>query len=205
MFVSCTITPPKEIHTTPWNGFTSERPPQVDGVYIITKAEHLAWLSIITIFETKVRFDANIDMGNNNFKGIPFFKGTMDGNGKTIKNLKMDYPLIETFGLIHLLAGDGSEIKNLTIESGSIDGKKDVGAFVGKSQDSVKLMGLTNKASVTSDGRIGGIIGVALNTTKINKVENAGTIIGSKVGGVIGTIVILLHQKLIVLILIQMS
>ena len=47
-------------------------------------------------------------------------------------------------------------------------------------------MGLTNKASVTSDGRIGGIIGVALNTTKINKVENAGTIIGSKVGGVIG-------------------
>ncbi len=189
IFSSCTVVP-EEAFSTPWNGFTSERPPQVDGVYIITKAEHLSWLSIIIIFETKVRFDANIDMNNKNFAGIPFFKGTMDGNGKSIKNLKMDYPLIETFGLIHVLTGDGSEIKNLTIENGSIKGKKDVGAFVGESKGSVTLTGLTNKASVeTLNWSAAGIIALANSSSAsitIKDVKNSGAITGKQfVGGII--------------------
>ena len=214
IFSSCSVVP-EEAYSTPWNGFTSERPPQVNGVYIITKAEHLSWLSIIIIIETKVRFDANIDMNNKNFAGIKYFKGTMDGNGHSIKNLKMDDPLIKKFGLIHLLAGDGSEIKNLTIENGSIKGEADVGAFVGESQDSVTLSGLINKASVETsisssaglvayaNGKVtvnnsqnygtitgsfitGGILGYSAGITTINNVQNFGVLTGARIGGIVG-------------------
>ena len=184
IFSSCSVVPETE-YSKPWNGFTSERPPQVNGVYIITKAEHLAWLSIIIIFETKVRFDANIDMGNKNFKGIPFFKGTMDGNGKSIKNLKID--VSGAAGLTQEL-GDNSTIQNITIESGSIKGKGDAGAFVGESQDSVTLSVLINKASVeTAENSTGGIISFSRGDIKINNVQNYSTITGTvDSGGILG-------------------
>ncbi len=188
MFMSCTIIPSEAVYTAPWNGFTSTKPPQVDGVYIITTGEHLAWLALIIIVETKVRFDANIDMNNKNFDGIKHFKGTMDGNGHSIKNLKIDNPTGNA-GLIHVLTGDGSEIKNLTIENGSIKGEKDVGAFVGTSKGSVTLTGLTNKASVESlMGSASGIIAVTdllspSTITIIKDVKNFGAITGNPYGG----------------------
>ena len=191
VFVSCTVTSSiEELYSKPWDGFTSTKPPQIDGVYIITDAEHLAWLSIITIFETHIRFDANIDMGNKNFRGIKHFGGIMDGNGKSIRNLVIEDETKETLGLIHLLTGDGSEIKNLIIENGSIKGKKDVGAFVGESRDLVTLTGLTNKSSVeTAENSAGGIISFSRGDIKINNVQNSGEITGAlHTGGIIGFI-----------------
>ena len=188
IFMSCSITPLEEVYSIPWNGFTSTRPPQVDGVYIITDGEHLAWLALITIFEAHVRFDANIDMNNKNFAGIKHFKGTMDGNGYSIKNLKMDYPRIAKFGLIHHLTGDSSEIKNLTIKNGVIKGNNKVGSFVGDSEGTVTITGLTNKASVESIAHnAGGIIAYISGAARINNTQNFGAIIGGDgTGGIIG-------------------
>ena len=181
IFSSCSVVP-EEAYSTPWNGFTSERPPQVNGVYIITKAEHLSWLSIIIIIETKVRFDANIDMNNKNFAGIKYFKGTMDGNGHSIKNLKID--ISGTAGLTQEL-GNNSTIQNFTIESGSIKGNGDAGAFVGKLKNSATLKGLTNKASIEADFSAGGIIGVNDGTIEIKNTQNFGTVTGNNAGGII--------------------
>ena len=128
-------------------------------------------------------------MNNNTaFTGIKEFNGAIiEGNGKRIKNLKIEST--GNAGLI-LLANTSTsvsiEIKNLTIESGSIRGGS-AGAFIAENIYKLELKGLTNKASVTGTGTgTGGLIGYAKDVVYINNAANTGAISGATSGGLIG-------------------
>jgi len=182
------------VYSDPWDGTTVEQPSKENNVYIITEAKHLAWLAKQTTVTMDVRFDASVDMGNKAFTGIKEFAGTMDGNGKKIKNLNIN----STSGAGLIIKMTDGKIKNLTIESGTItdDGDRDIdgstdgvaGAFIVSVPEyaTVTLEGLTNKATV--NGNIaGGMIGLAFDAKiTINNVGNFGTIKGSGGGGIIG-------------------
>ena len=179
------------VYTSAWDGTASEEPSKGENLYIITEAKHLAWLAEQdTAITTAIRFDANIDMGSKIFTGIKKFSGVMDGNNNKIKNLKIEDG--GNTGLILLVpSGTIAEIKNLTIESGSIKGSM-AGAFIAESYGTVTLTGLINKATVTGTfgSRAGGMIGAANNKVTINNAQNTGAINGgsgkSTAGGMIG-------------------
>ena len=184
IFVSCSTVE----DTTP--------PPTVwDGITIKTAADLVA-LSGTDVTEN-IRFDANIDMKDKTFTGIKSFSGTIiDGNGKKIQNLKIE---TTTAGLILLVdTGTTVEIKNLTIESGSIkstDRDGIAGAFIAESKGTVTLTGLTNNAPVatgigpgaSAGGMISRVYGGAVT---INKAKNTGAIAagGDSAGGMIGKV-----------------
>ncbi len=173
--ISCGNTDPnneiEDKNPAPWDGTTATEGKTESDVYIITEAAHLVWLASDAAgaeITKNIRFDANIDMNKKSFGGIKKFTGSMDGNGKSIKNLLIE-KTTSNAGLI-LELGDGGSIKDLTIESGSIKATASgsvatapAGAFVGKATGTITITGVLNKASVESGTgtRAGGIIGSA--------------------------------------------
>lgn len=75
------------------------------------------------------------------------FKGTFDGNGKTISGLNINLPEADNVGLFAVVDG---EVKNLTIEGATVTGKTNVGVIAGS-------VGATGKiTNCTVNGGIGG-------------------------------------------------
>ncbi len=121
------------------------------------------------------------------------YRGTFDGNGKTVKGLYVNTESDKTAGLFG--ATGGPTIKNLTVD-GSVTGKCWVGGILGFSTGGV-IENCTNNASVTVANfdsevqvYIGGIAGVTYakligcgNTGKIT-VKNVAQI--ANVGGIVG-------------------
>ncbi len=165
------------------------------NVYKIYRPEHLAWIVKETqygnFFKGKtVRFVDDIDMGNIQFSGIPFFLGRLDGNYKKIHNLIIGYGVEFDRGLIQEL-GDGGHIENLTIESGRISGGIGVGSFVGSITGSVTITNIVNKADVSGNAFVGGLVGLSFyedKTVTIDNSSNMGIVTGrsNSVGGLLG-------------------
>ena len=121
------------------------------------------------------------------------YRGTFDGNGKTIKGLYVDPEKDEPAGLFG--STGGPQIRNLTVD-GSVTGRDWVGGILGFSHGGV-IENCTNNASVTvanldSDRHacVGGIAGVTYakligcgNTGKIT-VKNVAQL--ANVGGIVG-------------------
>ena len=143
---------------------------------------------------------ADIDLSNMEWTPIGTgagFKGTFDGNGKTISNLK----ITGNKSTVGLFANtyDG-EIKNLTVENASVSGDLNVGVVAGNPYTS-KYTNITVKGHVEVNGfsYVGGVGGknAYANWTditvdvdessyvKANSVEN-GTEYRTYVGGVVG-------------------
>jgi len=113
--------------------------------------------------------------------GFPF-TGVFDGRNNAIKNLTITR---STENYIGLFASNGGEIKNLSVESGSISGKDYVGAIAGYGSGK-SIANCINNASVVGNERIGGIVG--RTTWPVNNCENSGTITGYRyVGGISGS------------------
>ena len=167
---------------------STHEPPIESDKYIITTPDQLAWLSDRDVTKD-IEFGNDIDMNSKTFKGIKTFEGTMDGNGHTIKNLTIDNTSGDAGLILEIPSGATTEIKNLTIDSGSITGFESVGAFVAKSEGVITLTGLTNKASVTgthSFSLVGGIIGTLMaGSGSFDNVVNSGAIFGRDAGGII--------------------
>lgn len=177
----------------PWDGVLATSPSNGSGDFLeINNAANLAWLATANAsgdLTRNFKFMVDINMNNRPFAGIERLSGMMDGNNKTIRNLKIDRPDDNNIGLIRVL-GAGVEIKNLTIESGSIVGDTSVGAFVGRNEGTGNLEGLVNKASVEGNNFVGGIIGTSDGATTLINIGNAGdiTATGGAGGGIIGSI-----------------
>lgn len=77
------------------------------------------------------------------------FKGTFDGNGHTISNLKVDLGNSSNAGLFGMTT-DG-EIKNLTIENAEVSGRLNVGVVAGTPYTS-KYTNITVKGDVKVEG-----------------------------------------------------
>ena len=193
---------------TTWSGTQSQNLPEiVENVLTITTAEELANFSASVNAGTDYKGvtvtlanDINLDnkawtpIGNSTNK----FKGTFDGNNKTIYNLTAGATNQSNVGLFGFTT-DG-EIKNLTVINATITGRLAVGVVAGTPYTS-KYTNITVKGLVKVEGLayVGGVLGRNLyaNATNItvdvlegsyvkaHSIENE-TAYRTYVGGVIG-------------------
>ena len=149
-----------------------------------------------------VQLTADIDLGNKEWTPIAYmgktFTGTFDGNGKTIKNLKITKELANAAannGIGFFGRTDSSAvIKNLTIENVDITGSLYVGAVVGYGYTGNAVENCTVKGDISIDAWwYAGVIGGNgyMNTIKNCRVfGNDGSYIkgnnGSYIGGIWG-------------------
>ena len=189
-----------------------------ENIYEIEYASELAWLAAavngtLTEENTRAGVAANefagktfrltqdIDLGGKEWTPIGdsnhIFKGTFDGNGKTIKNLVItgNNSNVGLFGVTH----DG-ELKDFTVVNAKVSGRLNVGVVAGQPYTS-KYTGITVRGHVEVNGMayVGGVGGknAYADWTKItvdvdetsyvnaNSVEN-GTAYRTYVGGVVG-------------------
>lgn len=102
------------------------------------------------------------------------FKGTFDGQGNSIKNMKIengpDYAAF--FGAV-----ENATVKDLTVE-GSVSGSN-VAGIAGRVDGSSKLINCTNKATVTGTSKAAGIVvKIEANNTLVENCINEGVISG---------------------------
>lgn len=123
------------------------------------------------------------------------FDGRFDGNNKVIKNITINRTTLDGVGLFGV-TGNTAEIKNLGIVSGSITGRKYVGAVAGSG--AAGIAGCYNTANVTGKMYVGGIIGSNITGAAqygyIKSCYNTGSIVAdgtvsnlrSYAGGIVG-------------------
>ena len=202
-----------------WNGSEVNMPKQSTAdpnIYEIEFPSELAWLAAAvngTLPETKTvpaadsfkgktfKLIDDVDLDNHEWTPIGNstnpFKGTFDGNGKTVKNLKITgkNSNVGLFGM----TTDG-EIKNLTVENAIVSGRLNVGVVAGTPYTS-KYTNITVKGHVEVNGMayVGAVGGknayadwtnITVNVDETsyvnaNSIEN-GTAYRSYVGGVVG-------------------
>ena len=137
----------------------------------------------------------DIDLNNKNWLPIASFSGTLDGDGHTIYNLRVERDDIASRGLIGTLGGT---VKNLTIKGVKINGDKS-GAIAGSANANTQVSNcavILTDGSVLSGSNVGGIIGYINNSSYNNpifveecSVETTNSnisITGSNVGGIVG-------------------
>ena len=134
-----------------------------DPTHIDTAEKLVAFLKAATA-ETTTDYimTKDVDMKNVTVPTAAGFKGTFDGNGKTIKNLAATAPLFATL--------DGT-VKNVTLEGAFTPTGGTFGVLAGTSSGSIE--GVTNKATVTlsaedlnAETLIAGIVGNSTGTIK---------------------------------------
>lgn len=103
-----------------------------------------------------------------NYSNYRKFRGTFDGNNKTIKNLSINKPNEDYQGLFGYI-GENAVVKNVTIDGYNITAKQNVGAIVGYANASSSNRATiqnchangTNVGSVADANFHGGIVGYA--------------------------------------------
>ncbi|MDO5446574.1 MAG: right-handed parallel beta-helix repeat-containing protein, partial [Prevotellaceae bacterium] len=129
---------------TPWDGTAVCEPTIIKtgtfkGFYLITKPEHLAWVSTMTeaaAFDGNLYIAADIDLGNHSWKPIGAknpFRGSIEGNNRLISGINITATEGETAALIAQVDNASARINNLRL-SGKIkaDGATAVGSLIGK-------------------------------------------------------------------------
>lgn len=156
--------------STKWDGKARVRPQQdSNGVFVITSAAELAWLSDSTNttnaglykiwgspqqYKVNMRLDADLDMGNHLFfpicggSGDKKFQGVFDGNGHVISNLFIDGDDLATISKEQKYAQNvgfigamgGGTVKNLVIENADIQSSANAGIVSANSHISVGVI-----------------------------------------------------------------
>ena len=170
------------------------------GEFKIEDADDLAYLATIvndnnwdTTNATFVLAD-NIDLTNwqathGNWNPIGnddshSFKGTFDGNGHVISNLTIDNPTAGSQGLFGE-AANGSTLKNVGLEGGSVKGNKWVGMLAGYTYGTITNSYATGDVTGTGES-FGGLAGYA-NTITNSYATGSVTGAGDFVGGLVGS------------------
>lgn len=117
-----------------------------DGAYVLSSAQGMFWFAREVNINNKtfsgntIKLKNNIDLNNQPWTpigqtGYTQFKGTFDGNGKTIYNLTIDTTNEENRGSNHStgLFGwlNGATVRNLTIDGANISGSHNVAGIAG--------------------------------------------------------------------------
>ncbi len=202
-----------------WDGKSVAKPEKnEDNDYIITSAEELAWVANLvngtlpaearalapaeSLAGVTVKLANDINLANQAWTPIGNasnpFKGTFDGNGKTIHNLNVQMAGDSNAGLFGV-THDG-EIKNLTVENATVVARLNVGVVAGQPYTSkytnITVKGLVQVNGMAYVGAVGGKNAYADWTdvkveaaegsyVKANSIEN-GTAYRTYVGGVVG-------------------
>ena len=126
----------------------------------------------------------DIDLKNSDFEYIPYFSGTLDGKGYTVKNFRLSKSGSQ-MGFIRCTSVS-ARIKNLTV-SGKVTSSgssKETGGIVGNNQGTIENCIFSGKVSGKED--TGGIAGK--NTGMITDCENSAEISGEhRTGGISGS------------------
>lgn len=161
-----------------------------DSTIHIKSADDLISLSEKCTLDTwslgkTVLLDCDIDLSGSDYRSIPVFSGTFDGQGHTIKNLKIDYSG-SGLGLFRHI-GRGGQVINLKV-SGNIspDGiMEKIGGIAG--QNSGTITSCSFSGNVSGGEIVGGIAGLNDQTGTITDCSVSGSITGkTKVGGIAG-------------------
>ena len=143
--------------------------------------------------------DSSINLGSNENRGYfstigigsatdTPFEGTLDGNGYTISNLKIDYGT--DYINVGLFAINEGEIRNLIIETnGGIQAATDVGAVVGINRGKITNVHVNGTVGglTSTDTNVGLICGHNESTGTITQCSSEGMAIGyTYVGGLVG-------------------
>jgi len=220
VFVLFTVSCISVFGQTPWNGTVDiDWWRRIFDTHIITTAEQLAGLAEVAKYYPfegdTIILGADIDL--NNLEWTPIgcdksnvdwnsdvylddlklklnsFRGTFDGNGKTISNLKITGGEEDLFNGLFSIIGDKGIVKNLAV-SGAVSGGNCVGGIAGMNDGTVQncysTVTVTGNASLEFGGNfclsIGGIVGENYSGT-IRNCYSTGTVTGGKnVGGVAG-------------------
>ena len=110
----------------------------------------------------------------------PKFRGTFDGRGYAVKNLRVstDYICTGFFGSV------SGTIRNFGIKSGDVRGEQHVGGITGGMTGTME--NCYNRATVTGNRRVAGLVGLSYNTNFTN-CYNTGTITATtkEAGGIV--------------------
>ncbi len=126
----------------------------------------------------------DIDLKNSEFEYIPYFSGTFDGNGHTIKNFRLEKNGSQ-MGFIRCTSVS-AKIKNLNISGKVITSgsAKETGGIVGNNQGTIEKCSFSGKVGGKED--TGGIAGK--NTGMITDCENSADVSGEhRTGGISGS------------------
>ncbi len=133
---------------------------------------------------------ADIDLSSeNNWTPIDGFTGILTGGGYSIKNLSLKVKSADNVGLFSELKGT---VNNLKLEDVNITGSgsgNNVGAIAGKNSGTIKGCEVDGIINCEYASCVGGIVGYS-NTKLYNNVNNASVTSNEKVGGVVGYITI---------------
>ena len=167
----------------------------VEDPYLISDASQLRWFAaqVNDSGENNIcaQLTNNIDL--NNVEWTPIgksgysyrYKGTFDGQGYEIKNLKIDSTSSDQalFGYVN-----GGTVKNLTV-SGSVKGFNSTAGIVANfGGTGGTVSSCINKATVNGNNATGGVVGkIFTSGGTVTQCANLGEITGSnQVGGIIG-------------------
>lgn len=200
-------------YTTDWDGSTTVEPQKDGETYLISNSYELAWFRDEVNkgnYTLNARLTENINLGGHPWTAISKltdtsaktgYKGTFDGNGKTISGLNPVGELISgkyrgagLFGYVYT----GGTVKNVTVE-GAMKAEWNCGGVVaylagGRVENCVNRMNITPRSESIYLYYVGGVVGYITNYTDNSAViigcRNEGSIdggtTGENVGGVVG-------------------
>ena len=200
-------------YTTDWDGSTTVEPQKDGETYLISNSYELAWFRDEVNkgnYTLNARLTENINLGGHPWTAISKltdtsaktgYKGTFDGNGKTIAGLNPVGELISgkyrgagLFGYVYT----GGTVKNVTVE-GAMKAEWNCGGVVaylagGRVENCVNRMNITPRSESIYLYYVGGVVGYMTNYTDNSAViigcRNEGSIdggtTGENVGGVVG-------------------
>lgn len=205
-------------YTTDWDGSTTVKPQKDGETYLISNSYELAWFRDEVNkgnYTLNARLTENINLGGHPWTAISKdtdgkfatgYKGTFDGNSKTIYGLNpaneaipnhKGEPVLQSAGLFGCVY-TGAVVKNLTVE-GELQAGKYAGGITavlagGTIQNCVNRVAITLKEGVTDGYAIGGITGYLYNYTDksshIVGCRNEAAIdigaYGRNIGGIVG-------------------
>jgi len=134
-----------------------------------------------------ITVDENGMPSASNWKAIPLYRGTIDGNGYSIIDLRViGNGFIDDFGF-------GGEVKNLTLKNPVVYGGVYVGGIAGIIRNYVKVSNChVVGGRITGDSQVGGIVGGAVqNRAVVAGCTNSASVYGNRnVAGIVGICII---------------
>lgn len=137
--------------------------------YIIKTADQLQ--KVNNKLDVYYRLGANIELNGREWQQIGSetqpFKGELNGNGYTIKNLSIN----KAENNVGLFGYSQGTLKNIKLSNFNVTGKDNVGALVGYSTGNIS--GISVDAKVKGETNVGGLAGYTYSTNKDLTIEQS--------------------------------
>ncbi len=174
---------------------------ELKGELLLTSPAGMQWLATELAkaenngFQGKtIKLMADVDFENTNWEPIGTtvttgFKGTLDGQGHTIKNLKAENNLSYGNGFFGTLLG-GAVIKNITFENAAVQRRSTkpysgnvYGIVAGYAYGTVTFENVhVINSEITGFGKVGGILGMAADPNGVTTFKNC-SVVDTKING----------------------